>query len=156
MKYIFKIASIGLMTFLTHSCATFDKQITNKLSVKADDLGTNIYLIGDAGFLEKGESSNSLKGLSEKIQNSKKEDVLLFLGDNIYQKGMPVDKTDVNRLEAEKSLQAQINVAQKFNGKVIFIPGNHDWYSGIEGLKEEKKIVENNVVLSSNAIPNNF
>jgi predicted phosphodiesterase len=144
MKHFLKIVSVGLMIFLIQSCATFDKQTIEKVSVKADDLGTNIYLIGDAGFLEKGEPSNALRGLSEKIQNSKNEDVLLFLGDNVYPKGMPSDKSEVNRGEAEKSLQEQISIAQIFKGKVIFLPGNHDWYSGIDGLKEEQKMVEKN------------
>lgn len=130
------------MIFLTHSCATVDGQKAMISSVKDENSGANIYLIGDAGFLDKENSSKALNGLSEKIQKSKKEDVLLFLGDNIYPNGMSNEKRDVYRLEAEKSLRAQISVAQKFNGKVIFIPGNHDWYSGIDGLKEEQKMVE--------------
>ncbi|MBF2709442.1 metallophosphoesterase [Flavobacterium soyangense] len=142
MRYFFRILLVGLMIFLSHSCATFDKQTTKKSSVKDDNLGVNIYLIGDAGLLENGNQSKALDALKDKIKDSKKEDVLLFLGDNVYPKGMPSEISDVNREEAENSLQAQTNIAQNFKGKVIFIPGNHDWYSGIDGLKEEQKMVE--------------
>src|SRR5690606_29673722 len=35
-----------------------------------------------------------------------------------------------------------LDVAKTFPGKVIFIPGNHDWYSGLKGLKRQEKFVE--------------
>jgi hypothetical protein len=28
---------------------------------------------------------------------------------------------------------------KKFQGKTIFIPGNHDWYNGIKGLERQEK-----------------
>ncbi len=142
MKHFLKIGAVAFMIFLTYSCATFDNQAAKQPSLKDDGLGTNIYLIGDAGFLEKGEASDALKGLSERIKYSSKDDVLLFLGDNINPKGVSKDQIDVSRLQAENSLQSQIDVAQNFKGKVVFIPGNHDWYFGIKGLKEEKEMVE--------------
>lgn len=36
----------------------------------------------------------------------------------------------------------QMNLTKGFKGKTIFIPGNHDWYSGVEGLKEQEKFVK--------------
>jgi predicted phosphodiesterase len=138
MKHFTKLSFYFSILFVVYSCASFDK--TQKLNLQSESelLGTNIYLIGDGGKLENGQPSEALKSLNKKIENSKKTDVLLFLGDNIYPKGMPA----TNNEEAKKSLQAQIDVAKNFKGKVIFLPGNHDWYSGIEGLKEQKKIIE--------------
>ncbi|PIX13233.1 MAG: phosphoesterase, partial [Flavobacteriaceae bacterium CG_4_8_14_3_um_filter_31_8] len=138
MKHTTKLLFCFTFLFIVHSCATFDIVQTTNSQPENDLSGTNIYLIGDGGKLENGQSSEALNALNEKVKNSKKEDVLLFLGDNIYPKGMPTS----NNEEAKKSLQAQIDVAQNFKGKVIFIPGNHDWYSGIDGLKEEEKMVE--------------
>ncbi|MFK5959709.1 MAG: metallophosphoesterase, partial [Lutibacter sp.] len=132
-----------LTFFFAYSCATYDKvPLNNSITNKIEVLGTNFFLIGDAGFIEKGRPSEALNALNEKIKEAKKEDVLLFLGDNIYPKGMPSSKSAINRKEAEESLLAQLNVAQIFKGKVLFISGNHDWYSGVDGLREQQKMVE--------------
>lgn len=138
MKQTTKLLFCFSFLFIVHSCATFDKVQTTNSQPENNLSGTNVYLIGDGGKLENGQSLEALNALNEKIKSSKKEDVLLFLGDNIYPKGMPTS----NNEEAKKSLQAQIDVAQNFKGKVIFLPGNHDWYSGIDGLKEEEKMIE--------------
>ena len=143
MKQTVKLFLFFLIFFLVYSCATYDTaQLNNSITYKTDLLGTNVFLIGDAGFIENGTPSEVLNALNEKIKEAKKEDILLFLGDNIYPKGMPDSKSDVHRKEAEESLLAQLNVAKKFKGKVIFIPGNHDWYSGVDGLREEEKMVD--------------
>ena len=65
----------------------------------------------------------------------------MFLGDNIYPKGMPADKNDPTREEAEKKITLQLEIAKNFKGKTIFIPGNHDWYNGLKGLNEQEKFV---------------
>ncbi len=142
MKSIFKLILLLFSFLLVFSCATFDKiQPTNTVS-DTDLLGTNIYLIGDAGYIANGNRSEAINALNEQFISSKKEDVLLFLGDNIYPKGMPESKQDANREKAELSLQAQLKAAKNFKGKVIFIPGNHDWYSGVDGLREQEKMVD--------------
>lgn len=128
--------------FLGYSCATFDKAQQPTIISETTLPGTNIYLMGDAGYIENGHISEAINALDEKIKHSKKEDVFLFLGDNIYPKGMPENKTDINRQKAEQSLQAQLKTVKNFKGKVIFIPGNHDWYSGVDGLREEEKMVD--------------
>lgn len=131
-----------ISSILALSCATFDN--TQPANIIAETVlpGTNIYLVGDAGYLENDQVSETLNALNERIKNSKKEDVLLFLGDNIYPKGMPENKSDASRQKAEESLQAQLKAAKNFKGKVIFIPGNHDWYSGVDGLRTQEKMVD--------------
>ena len=42
---------------------------------------------------------------------------------------------------AHEKLTDQLAISKNFKGKTIFIPGNHDWYSGITGLKRQQKIV---------------
>lgn len=156
MKNPAKLFLLFFSSLLVLSCASFDK---TQPAIIAETVlpGTNIYLAGDAGYLENDQVSEALDALNERIKNSKKEDVLLFLGDNIYPKGMPENKTDINRQKAEQSLQAQLKVAKNFKGKVIFIPGNHDWYSGVDGLREEEKAVDDalgkNTFLPENGCP---
>ena len=83
------------------------------------------------------------KSLAPYKNNSGKNASLLVLGDNIYPKGMP-DKKDKKAYGiALEKLNDQLAISKGFKGKTIFIPGNHDWYSGISGLRRQEKIVNN-------------
>lgn len=132
---------------LVQSCATYNAQynakIKNDFSPNESKVTHTFILVGDAGngvFKDTIDYSNSF------INNLKlvgKNSTLLFLGDNIYPAGMPKEK-DKAYNDALKKLQEQIDIAKKFEGKAIFIPGNHDWYhEGNEGLKRQEEIVEN-------------
>src|SRR5690606_7933953 len=83
----------------------------------------------------------TLKLFEEQITASDKNATLLFLGDNIYPSGMPTDLESEERKIAEQKLIFQLEIAKKFQGKTVFIPGNHDWYSGIEGLEAQALFV---------------
>ncbi len=99
------------------------------------------YLIGDAG---KDTNSNALllkiKGLIEKDSNS----TLVFLGDNIYPKG--IELKEKKRKLSEKKLNNQLDILQNYPGNAFVIPGNHDWRQGrmrgLEAVKEEGVYVE--------------
>ena len=132
-----KIAGIFLISIM-QSCATIDK-ITEveQREIPPNISETNIYLIGDAGSITNNQQTKVLHALDQNIQNATKNDVLLFLGDNIYPKGFDEKNPDA----AAKSLDPQLELAKKFKGKVIFIPGNHDWYSGVDGLKRQEKYI---------------
>lgn len=86
-----------------------------------------VYLIGDAGEPSKGKPA--LKLLTEKTQNANKNDVLLFLGDNLYPKGLP-NKEHPERAAMEAKLNPQLDLMKSFKGKSYMIPGNHDWAQG--------------------------
>lgn len=82
--------------------------------------------------------SNLKKTLSEANSNA----TVLFLGDNIYPKGLPPQKSE-SRTLTEHRLKVQIESVKNFNGETIFIPGNHDWYSDdVKGLKRQQEYVE--------------
>jgi predicted phosphodiesterase len=101
----------------------------------------SFYLIGDSGNSTLNEDSPALKYLKNKIENSTKNSTLIFLGDNVYETGIPKKKSKKYRL-AKRRIEAQTDIAKDFKGNSIFIPGNHDWYNGLEGLKREEKLVE--------------
>jgi hypothetical protein len=135
-----------IFALILQSCATFKPQYnsaTNQESFPTDKKVVHtFYLIGDAGNgIFKGVTNNS-NSLENILNDANKNSTLLFLGDNIYPLGMP-KKADLNRSDAEKKMQNQIDFASSFKGKTIFIPGNHDWYSnGVEGLKREQEFIE--------------
>lgn len=87
----------------------------------------HVYLIGDAGL--KTVNHAPYKALLQQQLNDSVPSVIVFLGDNIYPKGMP-EESSRQRKEAEQILEASVNLAPGFKGQVIFIPGNHDWKAG--------------------------
>lgn len=139
-----KILLISLALAVT-SCATYTHIPDTSLETSLqgiDSNTTNVFLVGDAGkAAEDGSAPLALRVIKEQFAAASNEDVLLFLGDNIYPNGFPT--TDGEKADdAKKVLQFQIDVAKSFPGKSIFIPGNHDWYSGIKGLKRQEEMVK--------------
>jgi hypothetical protein len=145
-----------LFVFLLQSCATKHSQFGSKLPSQITDdfdnpktLSHTFYLIGDAGNSDEEKSKKILSVLENRLQKADTSSTLLFLGDNIYPNGIP-KKGSSGRKLAEEKLNNQLKIAKKFKGKTIFIPGNHDWYSGIEGLEAQEKMV-NDFFKSKNA-----
>ncbi len=87
----------------------------------------HIYLIGDAGKVSVNDAPYK-KFLQQQLNDSVPS-AIVFLGDNIYPKGMP-DESNKHRDETEQVLEASLNLAPGFKGPVIFVPGNHDWKRG--------------------------
>ncbi|EPR73797.1 Surface antigen (D15) precursor [Winogradskyella psychrotolerans RS-3] len=141
-KLLFGLISMGL---IISSCATYNAHNVNasdKEIKHIDKNTTNVFLIGDVGKPEDdGSAPKTLLKLQTQFEKADKDDFLLFLGDNIYPRGIPL-KNDNAIKAAEHALKLQLDVAKTFPGSVYFIPGNHDWYSGLKGLKEQEKMVE--------------
>ncbi|SNR38519.1 metallophosphoesterase [Lutibacter flavus] len=146
---ICKLTFLFVFLFLG-SCATYNAQYENsnlKWDTNSADKNLEIdhtfYLIGDAGNALKGEILTHFNLLKEELSKANENTTVLFLGDNLYEKGLP-KKDDLNRELAEHRLDAQIELVKNFKGQPIFIPGNHDYYSnGISGLKREEKYITN-------------
>jgi len=104
-----------------------------------------VFLIGDAGepLLE---NDPNLTFLKEKALEVGEKSAVVFLGDNIYPNGMP-DMGTVLRGQAEKRLKAQLRIVKDYEGKVVMIPGNHDWNKGrrhgLEHVLNQQRFVEN-------------
>jgi len=130
---------------LLASCATYEAQFSDEKKIisseKKSKISHTLYLIGDAGNSALNSISPALQYLNKHISEADKNSTLLFLGDNVYETGIPKKGTK-NYALAKHRIQAQTSIAKKFAGKSIFIPGNHDWYNGLEGLKREEKLVE--------------
>lgn len=130
----------------------YDKTQSDWESANSPDtlkLKYSVFLFGDGGVPEKNRQEPVLKLLQTQIfnkdttrvkslsdtgvvNNSHPEDVVIFLGDNIYETGMP-EPDDADRKEKERRINAQLDVVKDFRGRKIFIPGNHDWNEGYAG-----------------------
>lgn len=145
MKLFRNCSNLFIILLIFNACAT------HKLQIKEDTLCAfpeeksikhSFYLLGDAGLSGNNDSDATIHAFKEELGEARSESTVLFLGDNIYPKGLP-KKGGKNRKRAENQLNAQIDAVNGFEGSTIFIPGNHDWYSGgIDGLKRQEKFVE--------------
>lgn len=103
----------------------------------------SVYLIGDAG---EPYENPVLTLLKKELDMAGENAAVIFLGDNIYPKGMPPEDHPL-RAEAELAIDGQINAVKDFAGKKVFIPGNHDWAQGrsygVDWLRNQEDYVEN-------------
>ena len=150
----------SLVVFFLNACATFKPQYKNKdrksTFPSSKEIAHSLYLIGDAGNFSSESKENVLQLFKDSLSVASSKSTAIFLGDNIYPKGLP-SKNSAQRKLAEGQLDAQINSVSNFKGNTIFIPGNHDWYSGQKGLKRQEKYIENklgeNTFLPENGCP---
>ena len=82
-----------------------------------------LYLLGDAGKVTDGQT-NSIEVIKSQLRGE--NEAIIFLGDNIYQQGMPVEGHE-ERKNAEKYINPQIELAKEFNDRAYFIPGPTIW-----------------------------
>ncbi len=146
---------------LVCACATYKPQYSDENNTKNfppdKTIVHSFYLIGDAGNSPIGGESKALESFKSEINKASKNSTVIFLGDNIYPKGLP-KKDDDERGFAEHQLNVQFNAVKDFRGETIFIPGNHDWYSnGLKGLKRQEEYIEDslgkNTFLPENGCP---
>ncbi|MEP6728579.1 MAG: metallophosphoesterase, partial [Bacteroidota bacterium] len=109
-----------------------------------EDVQYRVILIGDAGEINATRQAILKDAISKSIPG---KTIALFLGDNIYPKGVELaaDKKDGTL----KILQSQFEGLRKNGVPVYFIPGNHDWdKSGPKGY--EKIMAANSFITSQN------
>ena len=104
---------------------------------------STIFLIGDAG--NPAPEEPVLIALKRQVTEGQGERVVVFLGDNVYPRGLPVEGAP-DRSEAERRLMDQIEVATETSTKTYFVPGNHDWTymgpTGWDGIKRQGDFIE--------------
>lgn len=147
MSFPFKIKNLWLLSaslFLNYSCATHDVQLGKNVKMpetaNASDtakIAHTFYLVGDAGNADEPQSQKTLSLLHERLNQASKNSTLLFLGDNIYPVGFASKKDSLSQLK----LINQLELTKGFKGNTVFIPGNHDWYSGMKGLERQADFV---------------
>lgn len=137
MKYVQKVLMLA-GTFLFITCATYQPQYNQQpIGIQNQkEVSHTFYLIGDAGNSADRNGTPALAALKNELSSASKNGTLLFLGDNIYPKGLEKNQLSKDRLDV------QIDLGKAYAGRTIFIPGNHDWYSGMDALKDQEKRVE--------------
>ncbi|AUC13782.1 hypothetical protein BTO06_00845 [Tenacibaculum sp. SZ-18] len=138
--YLVLITLIYFYGCASHKAKYHSKNYSHTITTKKPT--HSFYLIGDAGNAKMNESVTSLEYFQKEIDKADKNSTTLFLGDNVYPYGIyPKDHKDYELVKHR--LKIQTDAAKNNLGRTIFIPGNHDWYNGIDGLKRQEKLVEN-------------
>lgn len=120
MKRLF----LGLLVAL--GCASSSAPPQSVARPDPAGIRATVLLIGDAGAPVPDDPV--LAALGREIARDPAATTVVFLGDNIYPRGMP-DSTDRGRVDAERRIDAQATAAAAA-ARVVFIPGNHDWDRG--------------------------
>ncbi|QNH62679.1 metallophosphoesterase [Hymenobacter sediminicola] len=107
-----------------------------------------VFLIGDVGKpIETAKGGEpSLNYLRKQILSAGTKSTTIYLGDNIYEYGMP-EEGAYDRKESERRIVDQLNVLRDYQGEKYMIPGNHDWKQGNKGavdqVNRQQRFVEN-------------
>ncbi|HEX6334449.1 MAG TPA: metallophosphoesterase, partial [Flavisolibacter sp.] len=97
-------------------------------SAQIDSISQRIFLVGDAGGLQ-GDRQPVVEWISKNADWNDEKNVVLYLGDNIYPLGLPMEG-EATYAESKKILDAQINLVRGKKGRAFFVLGNHDWANG--------------------------
>jgi Calcineurin-like phosphoesterase len=89
------------------------------------DVETTVFLIGDGGDPHPA-GEPVLEALHTALSTASGERVVVFLGDNIYPKGLP-DSSSPDRAEMERRIDAQLEAIALPGVRGLVVPGNHDW-----------------------------
>ncbi len=90
----------------------------------AELIEASLFLLGDAG--DPAPNDPVLEALGAAVASGPTQRMVVFLGDNVYPGGLP-DSAAPGRRDAERRLEAQIAAVVEHGGRVVFVPGNHDW-----------------------------
>jgi hypothetical protein len=97
------------------------------LTAQTDTISQRIVLVGDAGSLTNGK--HPVVDAIKQVVKLDKKTTVLFLGDNLYDSGLPDDQS-AQYQAAKAVLDSQLSVVEGTQARVIMIPGNHDWNNG--------------------------
>lgn len=123
-----------------------------------EDLIYQTFLIGDAGKPTLDVQEPVLKLFQSFLENADEQSAAIFLGDNIYEDGLP-DSTDSGRALYEQRLIEQLKTVENFPGRIVFIPGNHDWNNGrpdgLERVQRQERFIEEYLDRGNTFLPDN-
>lgn len=103
---------------------------------QTDSLLSRTILIGDAGEMDAQQDGVIKHAASSVVQGKTR---VIFLGDNIYPKGMGLPGSKEER-ETQEIIRSQYSPFRSQGVPVYFVPGNHDWdRSGPLGLQKIKR-----------------
>jgi hypothetical protein len=105
-------------------------------------LAHRLFLIGDAGGDAADRTQPILDLLAQQASAEAERSTVVFLGDNVYPRGVPAPCAECP--EAETVLR-QAAVASRSGARVVFVTGNHDW--DLSGRRGAERVLEQGRVI---------
>ncbi len=110
---------------------------SSNILIAQDSIKYSLVLIGDAGEINPVQHAVIDEAVK---QSTPGKSLVLFLGDNIYRRGMGLNADDATK-KTEEILRSQYQPFRNAGIPVYFIPGNHDWdHSGVKGVEKINKV----------------
>ncbi len=162
MKRIISIIFIINISLLLSGHLLAQKEnavISKQNTIKESELSYNIYLLGDIETSPEGV--RNLKLLKNELSKENKQSSVILLGDVLKPLGLP-DSCDETYNDAKQKIEQILNTFESYNGKLLIIPGNHDWARGkknaLRNRNNEEYFIENylkkgNVFLPDSGCP---
>lgn len=152
-KNIYWLVVIVVLLFSSCARATFKapyysetEQEWERLEKPNNPIKETVFLLGDAGAPTLDEQQPLFRLLQKELSQAEVNSTVVFLGDNIYPLGMPAEGHE-DRKKAVAIINESLIPLQDFPGRIVFIPGNHDWEEGRKGgvasLKRQEIYIEN-------------
>ncbi|HEY8196897.1 MAG TPA: metallophosphoesterase [Gemmatimonadales bacterium] len=127
------------------ACAGASPPVTAPVpALPPGEVESSLYLIGDAGDPDPA-GEPVLEALARDLGSRRSKRVVLFLGDNVYPRGLPAPGSP-DWKEAARRLIDQVAVVTAAGATGFFVMGNHDWakYSkgGWEAVRRQEAFVD--------------
>ena len=118
-----------------------EENLSQETYQNADTLHTFI-LIGDTGDPKLDQPDPLISAMRHHLEESPDRSSAVFLGDNIYSSGMPADPQHEERKLTEDKISVALKALKNIDHPSYFIPGNHDWRYGQEGVIAQGEFIE--------------
>ncbi|MCE6989384.1 metallophosphoesterase [Dyadobacter sp. CY323] len=150
MVIFLRLILFGILSATIWSCASYQVNYSKEAAAWASEMPdakrevkNTMYLVGDAGNDSPEHPAPVLEYLKTKLADESENSSVLFLGDNIYEYGMPPTEDSTDRSVAEYRIKSQLETLNGFKGRPVFVPGNHDWRGwGVKGIKRQAKYID--------------
>jgi hypothetical protein len=121
-----------------------------------EEIDVSLFLIGDAGAPAAAAGTEPVLVALRAAAAAAPHAVVVFLGDNVYPRGMP-DSSAPGRAEAERRLNEALGALRASGARGIFIPGNHDWGrmgpEGWDAIRRQERFIAASGVTGSRLLP---
>ena len=143
-RFILKITALAL---LMAGCATYKTQYKQpdkerKTEWPESEITHKVFLVGDAGYVGENGRSPALGLLEQKLSAAGANSNVIFLGDNVYPKGLPSKHYKQEHEAARRALNYQLEILKNYQGRPFFIPGNHDWGYGRDAVERQEDYIQ--------------
>ncbi len=145
---------IGLLSGCTTYKTQMGSQATsfyNNQSLDTTTIVYSVFLTGNAANELNDGATAALSNFKKRMETASANSTVLFLGDNVF----PLNGFNHNKAKAEEKITSQLNLTERFKGKVFFIPGKSDWGNSTSSVLAQENFISRYKKKESSITPKN-